>query len=97
MTAVVAAVALVGVGVPSAHAMGQDEKRCILAAGEKLPTVPGLVVTASRAEPAAGSPGKSKAYDVLIEYDALAQHFTTGFDCLVEGPGALVKMRGLAE
>jgi hypothetical protein len=76
----------------AAQADERDQKKCILAAAEKLPTIPGLTITGSRAEPA-----QKSGYVVTIDFDAAKQSYSAKFDCLINGPGAVAKMQGLPD
>lgn len=92
MIRIVAAPVLAFCAVSAARAEPREEKKCILAAAQTLPGVPGLTITASRAEPT----GKS-GYKVVIEFEAAKLNYTASFDCLINGPGAVAKMNGLPE
>lgn len=90
-------VALAALFACGAHAADTGEKRCILASAAKLPGIPGLAITGSAAVRAARANGQSNAYDVTIDFEAAKQTYHATFDCLLNGPGAVAKMRGWPE
>ena len=66
----------------------QEDKLCIFSAAEKLPSIPGLEITASRVKPLppdprrrSESPSKVSAVKVEIDIKAAAQEGTYEFVC----------------
>ena len=71
----------------------EEDKLCIFSAAEKLPSIPGLEITASRVKPLppdprrrSESPSKVSAVKVEIDIKAAAQEGTYEFVCS-RGPG----------
>jgi hypothetical protein len=92
----VIAVVFCGFALGASAQQSEGEKLCIFSAAQKLPSIPGLVITGSRAKPLpqesrkkSERPSKVSAVKVEIDIKAASQEGTYEFICS-SGPGGPV-------